>query len=103
MLDPAAPDLNRRGFGLSIAAAALAVGSVESAVAADHPDPETTVVDRIVELIRQEHPDERLDAAAIAEIRTDVEQYRLRSAVLSSFPLANGDEPGPLFRALRQH
>ena len=95
-------DLNRRGFGLTIAAAALTVGTVETAMAEDAPEPPAAVVDRIVEIIRQEHPHERLDEAAIAEIRTDVEQHRIRSAVLSSFPLTNGDEPGALFRAFRQ-
>jgi len=107
MPDPVTPThVNRRDFGLTIAAVALTVGANDSAVAEGTPEKEvigkpTDPVEKILELIRQDHPHARLDPAAIEEIRTDIEQHRLRSALLSTFPLTNGDEPGGIFRAYR--
>jgi hypothetical protein len=100
--------LNRREFTSSIAlgaAAPLLAGGATGAAA----EPEKTEtsklpsqVERLLELVLQQHPDKRLDEAAIAEIREELEAQVARSAQLSAFPLSNADEPGFVFRAFRK-
>ena len=66
------------------------------------PPREMTQVDRLVEVAVRARPDERLDAAARAEIRGDVEQFLARAVALSRVPLTNGDEPAFAFGAFRR-
>ena len=42
-----------------------------------------------------------LDDESRAKIRADLESQAQRSAVLSAFPLSNGDEPAPVYSAYR--
>jgi len=100
--------LNRREFAGRLAAGAavpfIAAGvGVASAEAAQKSDDSKapSQVERMLDLIRQQYPDPRLDEAGIAEIREELEAQRARSARLSAFPLTNADEPGFVFRAFR--
>lgn len=100
--------LNRREFGTTLLAGATVPMLAEfagskSAVAApgDKPD-KNAVVDKLLELVKFEHPDGRLDEAAIAEIRSELEQQVARSERLSAYPLTNADEPAFAFRAYRK-
>ena len=78
----------------------------ESEAGAQTQKPETTKppspVEGMLELIRQQYPDQRLDETALAEIREELESQVARSARLSAFPLSNADEPGFAFRAFRK-
>lgn len=95
--------ISRREFA-SLAAAATALSAAANLPAADDkpgsPKPPSPV-DLLVDLVRQKYPHERLDEAAIDEIRSDFQHFLARSRVLSSFPLQNGDEPGFMFSAWR--
>ncbi len=101
------PSLNRREFAGQLAAGAAvpfiapatgaATAEAQKADDAKPPSP----VERMLELIRQQYPDPRLDEAGIAEIREELEAQVARSTRLSTFPLTNGDEPGFVFRAFR--
>lgn len=44
---------------------------------------------------------ERLDEAGREKIRTGIERNRTNAAALAKYGLANGDEPGTVFRAYR--
>ena len=44
---------------------------------------------------------ERLDDAGRAKIRTGIERNMTNAAALVAYGLANGDEPGTVFRAYR--
>lgn len=44
---------------------------------------------------------ERLDAAGREKIRTGIERNRTNAVALAAYGLANGDEPGTVFRAYR--
>lgn len=57
--------------------------------------------DLIIDLVKQQYPHERLDEAALDEVRSDVRQHLNRSKVLSSYPLTNAQEPGFVFSAWR--
>jgi hypothetical protein len=99
--------VSRREFAGRIAAAAvplITTGTtdvpVEAAQKSDDTKP-TSPVERLLELIREQYPDRRLDDAAIAEIREELESQVARSARLSAFPLTNADEPAFVFRAYR--
>jgi hypothetical protein len=101
-------NFNRREFAGRLAAGAavplIAAGvGVASAKAAQKSDDSKapSQVERMLELIRQQYPDPRLDEAGIAEIREELEAQLARSARLSAFPLTNADEPGFIFRAYR--
>ena len=101
--------LNRREFAGRIVAGAgaplLAARSTNvSAAQAQKPDAAkpSSPVERMLELIRQQYPDQRLDEGAIAEIREELESQVARSARLSAFPLSNADELGFVFRAYRR-
>jgi hypothetical protein len=91
--------LSRREFAGRVAAGTaplIAVAAGDFAVAQEKKPDETkplSLVDRQLEIVRQQYPDQRLDAAAIAEIRDDLETQRIRSVLLSQFSLKNGDEP----------
>ena len=100
--------VSRREFAGRIAAAAavplIAAGATDrSTEAAQKPDgaKPPSPVERMLELIREQYPDRRLDDAAIAEIREELESQIVRSARLSAFPLTNSDEPGFVFKAYR--
>ena len=100
--------LSRREFAGRIAARAtplIAVAAVDSATAQekkpDEPKP-PPLIDRQLDLIQQQYPDKRLDVAALAEIREDLEIQVARTAVLSAFRLTNGDEPGFVVKAWRK-
>lgn len=105
----ASEHLNRRAFARRIAAGAaaplIAAGAgCDAAAQAQKPD-ETkppSLVEKMLELIRQQYPDQRLDAPAIAEIREALESQIAKSTRLSSFPLSNADEPGFQFKAYRK-
>ncbi len=106
-----AEPLTRREF-----ASLVAVGSVLSGAAlpaADPAKPEkkpaeeaktapaANPIDLIIDLVKQQYPHERLDEAAIEEVRIDVRTHLSRSKVLSTFPLKNANEPGFVFSAWR--
>jgi len=100
--------VSRREFAGRIAAAAavplITAGTTDvPAKAAQKPGDAkaSSSVDRMLELIREQYPDRRLDDAGIAEIREELESQIARSARLSAFPLTNADEPGFVFRAYR--
>ena len=102
-----ADNLNRREFAERIAAgaaipfiAAATCDAADAAQKADGAKPPSPVA-RLLELIRQQYPDPRLDEAGIAEIQEELEAQVARSARLSAFPLTNADEPGFAFRAYR--
>jgi hypothetical protein len=123
MSDAAIPDrdtraVSRRDFGRNLATGAVAAALLphEVALADDQkkpakPDDATkqksedakplAPADLLLELIREQYSDERLDKAALADIRRDIEQQLSRSKTLSAFPLENGDEPGFAFGAYR--
>lgn len=44
---------------------------------------------------------ERLDEAGREKIRTGIERNRTNAEALTAYGLANGDEPGTVFRAYR--
>jgi len=44
---------------------------------------------------------ERLDVAGREKIRTGIERNQANAATLAAYGLANGDEPGTVFRAYR--
>jgi hypothetical protein len=101
--------LNRRAFAGRIAAGAgvpfIAAMSTDSpAEAARKPEESKppSPVERMLDLIREQYLDARLDDAGIAEIREELEAQLARSARLSAFPLTNADEPGFVFRAYRR-
>lgn len=101
MTDP----ITRREF-----AGLVAAGSVISA-ATDARSAEDTAkqtaktaaspVELLVDLVRDKYPDDRLDDAAVEEIRSDFRHFVARSKLLSGFPLTNADEPGFAFAAWR--
>ncbi|HTI50053.1 MAG TPA: hypothetical protein VL475_03845 [Planctomycetaceae bacterium] len=100
--------VSRREFAGRIAAAAavplITAGAMDwPAEAAQKPDDAKlpSPIERMLELIREQYPDRRLDDAGIAEIREELESQIVRSARLSAFPLTNADEPGFEFKAYR--
>ena len=58
------------------------------------------VVEQIIAAVEAEFG-ERLDAAGREKIRTGIERNRTNAAALAAHGLANGDEPGTVFRAYR--
>jgi hypothetical protein len=98
--------LNRRDFAGSIVAGTAHLIVVATADATQEKKLEESkppsLVDRQLDLVQQTYPDKRLDAAALAEIREDLEIQMVRSALLSKFPLTNGDEPGYVVKAWRK-
>lgn len=59
--------------------------------------------DLALQLLLARFPDKRLREPEVqASLRSDLERHRLRSLVLATVPLANGDEPGFLFGAYRR-
>ncbi len=99
--------LSRREFAGRLAAGAgipiIAAATGDAAVAAQKIEDAMphSQVERMLDLIRQQYPDQRLDEAGIAEIREELEAQVARSKRLSAFPLTNSDEPGFVFRAFR--
>ena len=88
--------LNRREFAGRIAAGAAvpliaAATAVDAAEAAQKPDDAKPLspVERLLELIRQQYPDRRLDDAGIAEIRDVVAKLDMQEALQVLADLAN--------------
>jgi hypothetical protein len=88
------------GAAVPLVAAGARAAAAEAPQKADDPKPPSPV-ERMLELIRHQYPDARLDDAGIAEIREELEAQVARSARLSAFPLTNADEPGFVFKAYR--
>ena len=105
-IDMTHENLNRREFAGRLAARAaaplVAVSAFDQAVQAAQKTDDAkspSPVEGMLDLIRQQYPDLRLDEAGIAEIREELESQVARSKRLSAFPLTNADEPGFVFRA----
>jgi hypothetical protein len=65
--------------------------------------PPTSDADLALQLLLARFPDERLREPEVREsLRSDLERHRLRSLLLATVPLANGDEPGFHFGAYRR-
>ncbi len=101
-------NLNRRQFARRVAGVAaplITIGASNDAAAQAQP-PEASKplspVDQMLELVQRQYPDRRLDKAALAEIRDELESQVARGHRLSAFPLTNGDEPGFAFAAYRK-
>jgi hypothetical protein len=59
--------------------------------------------DLALQLLLARFPDKRLRDPEVQEsLRSDLERHRLRSLLLATVPLANGDEPGFQFGAYRR-
>lgn len=58
------------------------------------------VVERVMAVVEAEFG-ERLDEAGREKVRTGIERNRTNAAALMAHGLANGDEPGTVFRAYR--
>ncbi len=58
------------------------------------------VVERLMAVVEAEFG-ERLDEAGREKIRTGIERNRTNAEALTASGLANGDEPGTVFRAYR--
>ncbi len=108
MTTPSHP--TRRDFATLLAASssgwALATtigdaGAQEKPPKAGEPQ-SPTAADHALQLLLSRFPDERLDEAARASLRADLERYAARSRVLASVELANGDEPAFAFAAYRR-
>ncbi|MBI5760476.1 MAG: hypothetical protein HZA46_18330 [Planctomycetales bacterium] len=99
--------VNRRNFALSMAAAATAFPAAvatlndpqQTASADEKKDKSSSQIDLILELVKRQYPHPKLDDAALAEIRHDLEAHFTRARELNKFPLRNGDGPVPGFRA----
>jgi hypothetical protein len=106
---PDSSSVNRREFAARLASAVapmVALGTPDAGAcseqAAGATETQASLVDRLVDVVRQQYPDARLDAAALQEIRSELEDQLERSKKLSEFPLANADEPGFVFRTYRK-
>lgn len=100
------PDpINRRQFAGLVAAGTLISASkdgiAEEQKPAEPKTPPVSPVELLVNLVLEKYPHERLDAAAVEEVRSDFEHFVGRSKALSNFPLVNADEPGFVFSAWR--
>ncbi len=100
------PDpINRRQFAGLVVAGSIVSTAAEAGSEEEKPKSVTAMsvspVELLVDLVREKYPDERLNAAAIEEIRSDFRHFVGRSKTLSSFPLVNADEPGFVFSAWR--
>jgi hypothetical protein len=99
---------SRRKFaGVAAGAAAPLLAAVTAdVIQAEDKQPEQakppSPTDRLLELIQQQYPDKRLDAAGLAEIREDLDGWLARSIRLSAYPLTNADEPGFVVRSYRK-
>ncbi len=100
------PDpISRREFAGLVVAGTMVSTSTEVDSAEEKPKPDAksslSPVELLVDLVREKYPHERLDEAAIEEVRSDFRHFVGRSKTLSSFPLVNADEPGFVFSAWR--
>jgi hypothetical protein len=99
--------VNRRKFALSMAAAATAFPTAvatlsdppQSVLADDKKDKSPSQIDLILQLVKRQYPHQKLDDAALDEIRQDLEAHFVRARELNKFPLRNGDGPVPGFHA----
>jgi hypothetical protein len=80
-----------------VAGSAVVTAAAESAEQPAKPRPPAELV---LELIKEKYP-EHLDDERLALIRRDIDGILARSKALSSFPLANADEPAFVFSAFR--
>lgn len=105
------PAFDRRRFGKQVIAASLAatplaagLGTVQADDAKSLQEPEAanakSPAELTLELIRRLYPYD-FDESQLADIRRDIEEDQTRSKILSSFALANADEPAPIFAAWR--
>jgi hypothetical protein len=100
------PIVDRRTFAKQLAAGSLAAGPlaiVAAGAAADEPQPadkSPSPEELALKLIEQLYP-QAFDETQLAEIQKQIAEDQRRSKTLSSFPLANADEPAPVFAAWR--
>lgn len=92
--------LSRREFLASGSVAAVALPAAAQDQPPNEPPPAPT--DVVLAQIVLEYGDKRMDDAVLKEIHGDIQRHLARSALLSSFPLSNGDEPGFTFAAYRK-
>ena len=116
-------ELDRRSFGRRLAGTAITTAvtaglatsaapraaaedkaSEENEAPAEAKAPEALIdqppAELLLALVRQKYPHPLTEEQADA-IRSQLAWYWQRSAVLSSFPLTNADEPAPIFAAYR--
>jgi hypothetical protein len=96
--------LSRRLFAAHLVGGAAAMTS-SVAAADDKPFSDADLgsakpLELLLALVKQADPD-RLKSEHLEQLRLDLQLNLLRSAVLSSFPLTNADEPAPIFAAWR--
>ena len=103
------PDnLSRREFAIRLTVGAtmfpLADGVTSEVVAQNLPDAKenAAAVQMLLDLVKKQYPDERLDEAGLLEIERDLEQQLDRSEKLTAFPLTNADPPFFTFGAYRK-
>ena len=100
------PIVDRRTFAKQLAAGSLAAGPlaiVSSGAVAEEPKPadkSPSPEGLALKLIQQLYP-HAFDETQLAEIQKQIAEDQRRSKTLSSFPLANADEPAPVFAAWR--
>lgn len=63
-------------------------------------DEKNPVAEQIMAVVEAEFG-ERLDEAGREKVRTGIERNMTNAAALAAYGLANGDEPGTVFRAYR--
>jgi hypothetical protein len=63
-------------------------------------DVKDPVVERVMGMVEAEFG-ERLDEEGREKVRTGIERNMTNAAALAAYGLANGDEPGTVFRAYR--
>jgi hypothetical protein len=63
-------------------------------------DVKDPVVERVMGTVEEEFG-ERLDEEGRDKVRTGIERNMTNAAALAAYGLANGDEPGTVFRAYR--
>jgi hypothetical protein len=102
---------DRRRFGKRVIASSLAATPLAIGLQRGNADetksqatPEAEIAKSpaglTLELIRRLYPHD-FDESQLADIRRDIEEDQTRSKILSSFALANADEPAPIFAAWR--
>jgi hypothetical protein len=101
-------NFDRREFGRRLtigAAGAVPAASATAFVMAAGGDQQESAkppapAELVLELIKEQYP-EHLTDERLALIRKDIDGILARSQALSSFPLANADEPAFVFSAFR--
>ncbi len=93
---------HRRDFARALALGVPAALAVPAALRADEPakDKPGTEADARMDLVLARYGT-RLDEAARAKVRAEVESIVRRAEALRAFPLENGDGPFPVFHPYR--